>query len=88
MGQEVADLQPGGLGQRIGYRMRTDRAWQLNTLPSRVMHGAEGLDGGSAGAPGRFEINGKPAAAGRKLDMQPGDEVLMVTPGGGGFGKA
>ncbi|MCB1471624.1 MAG: hydantoinase B/oxoprolinase family protein [Rhodobiaceae bacterium] len=83
-----AGRQPGGLGQRIGYRMRTDRAWQLNTLPSRVMHGAEGLDGGSAGAPGRFEINGKPAAAGRKLDMQPGDEVLMVTPGGGGFGKA
>lgn len=80
--------QPGGLGQRIGYSLRTQHPWRLNTLPSRLKHGAEGLAGGGDGAHGRFEINGKPVSEGRKLDMKPGDEVLMVTPGGGGFGAA
>ena len=80
--------QPGGLGQRIGYRLRTDNPWQLNTIPSRLVHAAQGLMGGGAGAPGRFEVNGKPVSLGRKMDMQAGDEILMVTPGGGGFGAA
>lgn len=80
--------QPGGLGQRIGYRMRTGRPWQLNTIPSRLEHEAEGLLGGGPGTKGRFEINGKPVSESKKLDMQSDDEVLMVTPGGGGFGAA
>jgi N-methylhydantoinase B/oxoprolinase/acetone carboxylase alpha subunit len=50
--------------------------------------GPEGLHGGGDGAAGRFEINGKPVTDTRKMEMQPGDEVLMVTPGGGGFGAA
>ena len=83
-----AGKQPGGLGQRIGYRMRTDRPWRLNTIPSRLEHTAEGLHGGEPGARGRFEINGKPVSESKKLDMQPDDEVLMITPGGGGFGTA
>jgi len=78
--------QPGGDGQRIGYRMRTGAPWLLNTIPSRLQTVAEGLDGGEAGAPGRFEINGKPVIDTRKMLMQPDDEVFMVTPGGGGFG--
>ncbi|SME98678.1 N-methylhydantoinase B [Tistlia consotensis] len=78
--------QPGGDGQRIGYRMRTGSPWLLNTIPSRVTTAAEGLAGGGAGAPGRFEINGKAVSDTRKMEMQPDDEVLMVTPGGGGFG--
>jgi len=79
--------QPGGLGQRIGYRLRTTRPWQLNTIPSRLHEAPEGLDGGGPGMSGRFEINGTPVTDGRKLEMQPDDEVLMVTPGGGGFGS-
>ncbi len=78
--------QPGGDGQRIGYRMRTKSPWLLNTIPSRIRTAAEGLDGGGDGAPGRFEINGKPVLDTRKMEMQPDDEVFMVTPGGGGFG--
>lgn len=82
-----AGAQPGGLGQRIAYTLRTEHPWRLNTIPSRLKNGPEGLNGGGAGAKGRFEINGKQVTVSGKLDMQPGDEVLMVTPGGGGFGK-
>lgn len=78
--------QPGGDGQRIGYRMRTSYPWLLNTIPSRLKSPPEGLAGGGDGAPGRFEINGKPIIDTRKMEMQPDDEVFMVTPGGGGFG--
>jgi N-methylhydantoinase B/oxoprolinase/acetone carboxylase alpha subunit len=78
--------QPGGDGQRIGYRLRTNSPWLLNTIPSRLKSGPEGLHGGGDGAAGRFEINGKPVTDTRKMEMRPDDEVLMVTPGGGGFG--
>ncbi|WP_018699254.1 hydantoinase B/oxoprolinase family protein [Amorphus coralli] len=78
--------QPGGDGQRIGYRMRTTHPWLLNTIPSRLKNAPEGLAGGEDGTAGRFEINGKPVLDTRKMEMQPDDEVFMVTPGGGGFG--
>jgi N-methylhydantoinase B len=80
--------QPGGDGQRIGFRMRTNSRWLLNTIPSRLREAPQGLAGGMPGAAGRFEINGESVEDTRKREMQPGDEVLMVTPGGGGFGEA
>lgn len=78
--------QCGGDGQRIGYRMRTNSPWLLNTVPSRLMEGPKGLDGGADGAAGRFEINGRATLTAGKMEMQPDDEIFMVTPGGGGFG--
>jgi N-methylhydantoinase B/oxoprolinase/acetone carboxylase alpha subunit len=83
-----AGEQPGGDGQRIGYRMRTDRTWLLNTIPSRLKSGPEGLNGGGDGKAGQFLINGEPVTDTRKREMQPDDEVLMITPGGGGYGAA
>ncbi|MGC4026898.1 MAG: hydantoinase B/oxoprolinase family protein [Mesorhizobium sp.] len=78
--------QPGGDGQRIGFKMRTGSSWLLNSVPSRLEEGPEGLAGGEDGAAGRFEINGKPARTKGKMEMQANDEIFMVTPGGGGFG--
>lgn len=80
--------QPGGDGQRIGYRMRTKSSWLLNTVPSRLKTGPEGLKGAEDGAAGRFEVNGKTLQSLGKMEMRPDDEVFMVTPGGGGFGAA
>ncbi len=76
----------GGDGQVIGFRMRTQDPWLLNAVPSRLAAPAEGLEGGEPGRPGRFLINGTPSASANKMTMQPGDEVLLETPGGGGFG--
>ncbi|KAA2317283.1 hydantoinase B/oxoprolinase family protein [Pseudooceanicola sediminis] len=81
-----AGKYPGGDGQRIGYHMRTGRTWLLNTIPSRLVSGPEGLLGGGDGAAGVFQINGEAIADTRKREMQPDDEVFMITPGGGGYG--
>ncbi|MCA0919192.1 hydantoinase B/oxoprolinase family protein [Pseudooceanicola nanhaiensis] len=87
-GSGGAGRQPGGDGQRIGYRMRTGRSWLLNTIPSRLKSGPEGLLGGSDGKPGVFQINGESVEDTRKREMQADDEVFMITPGGGGYGPA
>ena len=80
--------QPGGDGQKIGFRMRTDKEWLLNAIPSRLSIAAEGLSGGEPGAPGAFLVNGEPNNSAQKRVMNPNDEVVMHTPGGGGFGQA
>ncbi|MEM8934834.1 MAG: hydantoinase B/oxoprolinase family protein [Pseudomonadota bacterium] len=77
----------GGDGQTIGFRMRTNSEWLLNAIPSRLSIPAEGLDGGGGGAIGKFLINGEPVHPAAKLAMAPSDEVLMQTPGGGGYGE-
>lgn len=76
----------GGDGQVIAFHLRTQDEWLLNAVPSRLKVGAEGFDGAAAGRPGRFLINGKDAAQANKMVMQPGDEVVLETPGGGGYG--
>ncbi len=78
--------QRGGDGQRIGFRMRSGKEWLLNAIPSRLQLRAEGLLGGEPGAAGEFLINGQPITPARKRAMESADEVLMQTPGGGGFG--
>ncbi|MGG5818990.1 hydantoinase B/oxoprolinase family protein [Falsiroseomonas sp. HW251] len=79
--------QRGGDGQLIGYRMRTQDPWLLNLVASRTELGPEGMEGGGPGQAGRFLVNGKPVNEARKMVMQPSDEVLMETPGGGGYGS-
>ena len=76
----------GGDGQIIEFHMNTEHPWLLNAVPSRLDRGPDGLDGGEAGAEGHFLVNGKPFSEARKVQMNPGDRVLLETPGGGGFG--
>jgi len=45
------------------------------------------LAGGEPGAVGAFLINGEASLEARKKEMSKNDEVLMHTPGGGGFGE-
>lgn len=78
----------GGDGQVIGFHLRTQDPWLLNAVPSRLNSPAEGLEGGGAGRSGRFLINGKSSAQANKMEMDAKDEVLLETPGGGGFGAA
>ena len=80
--------QRGGDGQVIGFRLRTREPWLLNVVASRTDMGPEGLEGGGPGLPGRFLVNGAPVNEARKMAMAAADEVLMETPGGGGYGAA
>ncbi|MBI3707482.1 MAG: hydantoinase B/oxoprolinase family protein [Proteobacteria bacterium] len=76
----------GGDGQTISFHMRTREPWLLNAVTSRTACAAEGLGGGADGAPGRFTVNGCKVSEARKMVMQPQDEVMLETPGGGGYG--
>ncbi|MEM6683987.1 MAG: hydantoinase B/oxoprolinase family protein, partial [Pseudomonadota bacterium] len=76
----------GGDGQRIGFKMRSGHEWLLNAIPSRLSLPAQGLDGGAPGASGAFLINGESTLPAAKKAMGPDDAVLMLTPGGGGYG--
>jgi N-methylhydantoinase B/oxoprolinase/acetone carboxylase alpha subunit len=86
IGSGGAGASRGGDGQTIAWRMRTSSPWLLNAVASRTALPPEGLGGGAPGAPGRFLINGKPVIDARKMTMQPQDEVILETPGGGGYG--
>ena len=86
-GSGGSGIHKGGDGQRIGFRMRTGKDWLLNAIPSRLRIPAGGLEGGEPGAVGAFLINGEASLEARKKEMSKNDEVLMHTPGGGGFGE-
>jgi N-methylhydantoinase B len=87
-GSGGAGASRGGDGQQVMFRMISGSPWLMNVLTSRTNHGAEGLEGGAAGEPGRFMVNGKVVTSAAKLQMQPDDVVTMETPGGGGYGAA
>jgi N-methylhydantoinase B/oxoprolinase/acetone carboxylase alpha subunit len=87
-GSGGAGRQRGGDGQFIGFRMRTREPWLLNVVASRTDLGPEGLEGGEGGKPGRFLVNGDPVNKSQKMAMAADDEVMMETPGGGGYGSA
>lgn len=80
--------QKGGDGQVIGFKMRSGREWLLNAIPSRLQISAEGLNGGEPGTPGSFDVNGEARMRAQKLQMAAEDEVIMQTPGGGGYGSS
>lgn len=88
VGSGGAGRAKGGDGQLIAFRMQTAAPWLLNAVTSRTRDCAEGLGGGADGVPGRFLVNGKPVSEARKMTMQPRDEVILETPGGGGYGPA
>jgi N-methylhydantoinase B len=51
--EPAARANTWGDGQRIGFRMRTNSRWLLNTIPSRLREAPQGLAGGMPGAAGR-----------------------------------
>jgi N-methylhydantoinase B len=76
----------GGDGQSVQFRLLTEHPWIMSAMTTRLDRGADGLDGGEPGAPGRFLINGMPVRSADKRLMNPGDVVQFETPGGGGYG--
>jgi N-methylhydantoinase B len=79
-------------GDGIRRELRFEAAATLSLLGERRRHGPWGLAGGGAGAPGedwlvradgtRERLPGKVT-----LEVRPGDRLLVLTPGGGGWGS-
>ncbi len=76
----------GGLGQRVGGCVRGQHPVRLSCLYERVHHPAEGMLGAQPGSRTEIIINDsvRPHPKSRYI-LQPGDEFLLVTSGGGGY---
>jgi N-methylhydantoinase B len=58
----------------------------VSLLTERRRHAPAGAAGGGPGARGENLLNDRPVAAKVTLDLQPGDVLRVLTPGGGGYG--
>ncbi len=86
----------GGDGQHRGgdgviREIESLRAMRGAILSNRRRVAPFGLAGGSDGAPGRNAVvraSGRvePLAAAAEFELEPGDSIVIETPGGGGFG--
>jgi len=79
----------GGSGIVRGFKVR--RPTTLAVLADRFLRGPWGRRGGGEGSPGRVRIvrGDREVLMPSKFmtELAPGDEVLLETPGGGGFGR-
>jgi N-methylhydantoinase B/oxoprolinase/acetone carboxylase alpha subunit len=86
-----AGRQRGGFGQRVVIRIPE---WVEN-LDGPVLAGVRGgrfgvpvygLEGGNDVPEPTAELNGKRVVLGGQIEMHPGDELVLLVPGGGGIG--
>jgi N-methylhydantoinase B len=76
----------GGLGEEICFVSRHSGPLSIVFLTERLRVPAPGLNGGGPGACGEVTINGVAVDSRRPHVLAPGDEVVLRTPGGGGYG--
>jgi len=76
----------GGLGQEITFVSRHSGPLSFIFLTERTKFAAPGIRGGGEGALGEVLINQQPINTRVPQVLQPGDEVTLRTPGGGGYG--
>jgi len=76
----------GGLGQRIGLKVRSTAPATISTMFERAQFPPKGLFGGKNGSPTRLELDGKPIDPKQATVLAPDSELLIETAGGGGYG--
>ncbi len=76
----------GGLGEEICFINKHEGPLSIVFLTERIHVPAPGLGGGGDGACGEVLINGLVVDSRRPHILAPGDEVILRTPGGGGYG--
>jgi len=83
----------GGAGRHRGgdgviRRYRVLERCTVTLVTERRRHRPQGALGGGPGAAGQNLLNGQPIPAKCRIELNPGDVVTVMTPGGGGWGKA
>jgi len=79
----------GGLGQVIRFEVRTDGPCNLSAMYDRIVYAPRGSAGGENGANGVVLLLGEPGISPKgRSTVEPGEEVTLLLPGGGGFGPA
>jgi N-methylhydantoinase B len=77
----------GGAGQRMGVRMRGNRPANVSCMVERTEAAPRGLLGGGPGRAAAVLLDGKRIDPKHAFVLNPGQELVLETPGGGGFGK-
>jgi N-methylhydantoinase B len=78
----------GGAGQRIVLRATGDSPIKVSMFTDKIVTRAFGLDGGGSGQPGAVSVNGNPVLQPKgELVLHAEDELEIVLPGGGGYGR-
>ena len=77
----------GGFGQEVWVRNLSPNPLTVSMLTDRQKHAPRGLMGGGEGAKGRVSLeSGRPIHAKGLTVVQPGDCIVIQTPGGAGYG--
>jgi N-methylhydantoinase B len=84
-GSGGSGAQHGGDG--VVRRYRALERCTVTLLTERRRRAPLGAQGGGNGQPGINLLNGQPLPAKCRLELQPGDVVTIMTPGGGGWGR-
>jgi N-methylhydantoinase B len=85
-GSGGAGVHSGGDG--IERRVRVLEPATLSLLSDRRRHAPAGKAGGSSGACGENAVDGRPVSPKHTSELEPGQTVSVLTPGGGGWGEA
>src|SRR5262249_28445092 len=78
----------GGLGQDILIESESERPIVVSFMAERTRFPAPGLAGGADGGKGDVLVNGRRIDHRRQHVLSRGAQVLVRTPGGGGYGAA
>jgi N-methylhydantoinase B len=77
----------GGFGQEMEIGVRSPSPWVLSAMYDRTRCPAQGVNGGSPGAPGTVRTSGgKDLHPKRQQRIDAAERVILSLPGGGGFG--
>jgi N-methylhydantoinase B len=78
----------GGLGQIIRFEVRSHGPCTLSGMYDRVRFAPGGAQGGKPGAPGAVLGRAGALPSKGRVTIQPGEEITLQLPGGGGYGDS
>ncbi len=81
-----AGTSRGGLAQTIRLRPLGDQPLRMTVRLDKLRHPAAGLLGGQPGECGSVWLDGVPADLSGPFVLEPGQELTLMAPGGGGLG--
>lgn len=77
----------GGLGQRMRMRNESGSPVNVSCFSGRTEFLPQGYAGGAPGKARRYWINDEPVPSKKVYVLKPGDTLMTVEAGGGGFGQ-
>ena len=81
-----AGRRRGGLGQWMTFKNMADVTIKARVRPDKIFCAPPGIGGGEPGHTGEVRFNDEVITEFPILQFEPGDEIMMIMPGGAGFG--